>query len=167
MSTDGLRIGHGFDVHRFSDEFDKAKPLVLAGVTLPEQRSLVAHSDGDLILHAVCDAILGAIAAGDIGQHFPDDDPSLKGIASTELLQRVLRLAQERNFKLLNADVTVVAQVPRLAAHMQELRASLAKLLQLTQDRVNIKATTTERMGFIGREEGMACHAVVLVHSDA
>ncbi len=167
MSTDGLRIGHGFDVHRFSEEFDKAKPLVLAGVTLPEQRSLVAHSDGDLILHAVCDAILGAIAAGDIGQHFPDDDPSFKGIASTELLKEVLGLVQGRNCKLVNLDVTVVAQVPRLSGYMQELKANLASLLQLNPDRVNIKATTTEGMGFIGREEGMACHAVILMRANA
>ncbi len=167
MSNDDIRIGHGFDVHRFSQEFDSDKPLILAGITLPEKKTLVAHSDGDLILHAVCDAILGAIAAGDIGQHFPDDDDRFKNISSAELLRQVLELAHKQGFSLVNVDVTVVAQVPKLSVHIQGMRAKLARLLGLDQGRANIKATTTERMGYLGREEGMACHAVVLVRGNA
>ena len=167
MSAEDLRVGHGFDVHRFSSHFDASKPLILAGVTLPVTKSLVAHSDGDVVLHAVCDGLLGAIAAGDIGQHFPDNDPCYQGISSAELLGQVLALVQQRQFRMINADVTIVAQVPRLSDYMQAMRAKLADLLQLSQERVNIKATTTERMGYLGREEGMACHAVVLLCADA
>ena len=128
MSTDDLRVGHGFDVHRFSSHFDAGHPLILAGVTLPVAHSLVAHSDGDVVLHAVCDGILGAIAAGDIGQHFPDNDPRYQGISSAELLRQVLTLVQQRQFRLVNVDVTVVAQVPRLSDYMQAMRAKLADL---------------------------------------
>lgn len=158
-----LRIGHGYDVHKFCENYDADKPLILAGFTLDERLSLEAHSDGDLVLHAVCDAILGAIAAGDIGRHFPDSDSSLAGVDSAELLGQVLQMAAQRNYRPGNIDVTVVAQVPRLAAHMQAMTASLAEVSGLAIDAVNIKATTTERLGFLGREEGMACHAVVLM----
>ena len=166
MKEINLRIGHGFDVHRFDEEFDARKPLKLAGIVLPEPRSLVAHSDGDLLLHAVCDAILGAIAAGDIGLHFPESDAAYANADSSELLRQVLDLASARHFKLVNVDVTVVAQVPRLAPHVPEMTLNLASLLKLPSERVNIKATTTERMGYIGREEGIACYAVVLMNSD-
>lgn len=164
MTVDGLRIGHGYDVHRFATHYDQEKPLILAGVHLPEQLSLEAHSDGDLVLHAVCDAILGAMAEGDIGQHFPDDDPQYAGVDSAKLLARVLALATARDFRLLNIDVTVVAQVPRLSPHRQAMKASLSELLQLPPDRVNLKATTTEGLGDIGNKLGMACHAVVLLN---
>ena len=163
MTVDGLRIGHGYDVHRFAAQFDEDKPLVLAGLRLPEQRSLQAHSDGDLVLHAICDAILGALALGDIGEHFPDDDPQFADVDSRLLLARVLALAAARNFRLVNIDVTVVAQVPRLSPHREAMQANLASLLKLAKDRVNIKATTTEGLGDIGKELGMACHAVVLL----
>ncbi len=157
------RIGHGFDVHRFSDVFLADKPLKLAGLVLPEERSLLAHSDGDVVLHAVCDAILGAIAAGDIGQHFPDTDDNLANVDSVVLLQEVMDMADKTGFQPTNIDVTLIAQVPKLAPYRQEMVARLAELLHLDTDRVNLKATTTEGMGYIGREEGLACHAVILM----
>ncbi len=161
-----LRIGHGFDVHRFAEQFDADKPLILAGVTLPESRSLLAHSDGDLVLHAVCDAILGALGKGDIGEHFPDTDASFAGADSSVLLAEVLSLAKAQGLALINADVTVIAQVPRLSPYKASMREQLAKLLGVAQDCVNLKATTTEGLGYLGREEGVACHAVVLLGSD-
>lgn len=157
------RIGHGFDVHRFSDEFLPEKPLKLAGMVLPVEKSLLAHSDGDAVLHAVCDAILGAVAGGDIGQHFPDTDEALANVDSVLLLQDVLDKADKTGFQPINVDVTVIAQVPKLAPYRQKMVARLAELLHLDTDRVNLKATTTEGMGYIGREEGIACHAVVLM----
>jgi len=163
MSIENARIGHGFDVHKFSEQFDSDKPLILAGVTLPEQKTLLAHSDGDVVLHAVCDAILGASAAGDIGLHFPDSDAEFAGIASTELLRKVLKIAHSKGLHPINIDVTVVAQLPKLSPYRQQMVASLSNLLQLADDRVNLKATTTEGLGYIGREEGIACHAVVLM----
>ncbi len=167
MTAIKLRIGHGIDVHRFSSTFNPDKPLILAGFRLDEELSLLAHSDGDVILHAICDGILGALAAGDIGQHFPDSDQAWKNIASAELLTKVLQLAQEKSSKLVNLDITVVAQIPKLSPHREDMRQSLCRLLHLDADRVNLKATTTEGMGYIGREEGIACHAVVLLEVDA
>ncbi|MCG8412866.1 MAG: 2-C-methyl-D-erythritol 2,4-cyclodiphosphate synthase [Pseudomonadales bacterium] len=158
-----MRIGHGYDVHRFDANYTPDKPLKLGGVVLPDELSLLAHSDGDLVLHAVCDAILGAIAAADIGQHFPDTDEQYANADSVSLLQQVLDLADKKGFQPINVDVTLIAQVPKLAPHRQELVASLAELLHLDTDRVNFKATTTEGMGYIGREEGMACHCVILM----
>ncbi|MEQ8955104.1 MAG: 2-C-methyl-D-erythritol 2,4-cyclodiphosphate synthase [Gammaproteobacteria bacterium] len=166
MST-RLRIGHGIDVHRFADQYQADKPLVLAGVTLPVQKSLLAHSDGDLVLHALADAVLGAIAHGDIGQHFPDSDPAIAGISSGEIIRQVLAQARAAGFSLVNIDITLVAQVPKLSPHMAAMRSSLATLTGLDSAAVNLKATTTEGMGYIGREEGMACHAVVLLQGDA
>lgn len=157
------RIGHGFDVHRYSDGFLPEKPLKLAGIVLPDNLSLVAHSDGDVVLHAVCDAILGAIAAGDIGQHFPDTDDKFANVDSEILLQEVLDKADKKGFQPVNVDVTLIAQVPKLAPHRQEMVARMAGLLHLDTDRVNLKATTTEGLGYIGREEGIACHAVILM----
>ena len=158
-----LRVGHGIDVHRFAEVFQMHKPLKLAGVLIPEEYSLIAHSDGDVVLHALCDAILGACAAGDIGHHFPDSDESYANVDSAQLLIKVLNIAGKKQRKILNLDVTVVAQVPRLAPYMPELKANLCALLKLDLDRVNLKATTTENLGYIGREEGIACHAVVLM----
>jgi 2-C-methyl-D-erythritol 2,4-cyclodiphosphate synthase len=166
MNAKNMRVGHGFDVHRFSAEYDPGKPLKLAGLELAEKRSLLAHSDGDVILHAICDAILGAIAAGDIGQHFPDTSSTYANIDSTQLLSQVLELAAKKNFLLINCDVTVVAQVPKLGPYRDLMRASLADVLGIDTDRVNIKATTTERLGAIGREEGIGCHCVVLMCKD-
>ncbi len=162
-----LRIGHGFDVHRFAAEFDPAKPLILAGVELPIRRSLLAHSDGDLLLHALADAVLGAAGAGDIGQLFPDTDPGNAGISSKLILKAALDKAAGQGLAPINIDLTVIAQVPKLSPHAAALRGSLARLTGLPLERVNLKATTTERMGYLGREEGMACHAVVLFGPDA
>ena len=163
MSFASLRIGHGFDVHRFSENFVEDKPLILCGLMLPEKRSLVAHSDGDVVLHAVCDAILGAVGAGDIGQHFPDTDASFAGEDSANLLEEVLAIADKNGFQPINADITIIAQVPKLSPYRQEMTARLADLLHLDTNRVNVKATTTEGLGFAGREEGIAVHAVMLL----
>ena len=167
MKAASMRIGHGFDVHRFTENFDISNPLKLAGRLIPEELSLEAHSDGDLVLHAVCDAMLGAMAIGDIGEHFPSNNAALAGIDSAELLERVLQLADKKQFRLVNVDVTVIAQVPKLSPYRYELRDSLSSLLQMDSDRVNLKASTTEQLGYIGRKEGMACHAVVLMHTNA
>jgi 2-C-methyl-D-erythritol 2,4-cyclodiphosphate synthase len=163
MTETNLRIGHGYDVHRFARQFSSAKPLRLAGCELPDRYSLEAHSDGDLVLHALCDALLGAAALGDIGEHFPDTDARYKGINSRELVTEVLVLLQSHGLALVNVDITVIAQVPRLAPYRPQMRDSIALLLELPAERVNLKATTTERLGYIGREEGIACHCVVLL----
>ena len=166
MNDSNLRIGHGFDVHRYSETFDARKPLMLAGCHIREPRSLLAHSDGDVVLHAVCDAILGAIGEGDIGMHFPDTEARFAGADSSKLLAEVLALAAAKGFRPVNVDVTVIAQVPKLAEYRQAMTARLATLLGLAAGRVNLKATTTERLGYIGREEGIACHCVLLLQTD-
>lgn len=163
MTDPGLRIGHGFDVHRFAAAYDANKPLLLAGCKLPDQLSLEAHSDGDVILHALCDALLGAAALGDIGEHFPDTDDRYSGADSAQLLREVLSLLGAKNLQPVNLDITVVAQQPRLAEHRPAMCERLAELSGLAQDCVNLKATTTEKLGYIGRGEGIACHAVVLL----
>ncbi|WP_198678783.1 2-C-methyl-D-erythritol 2,4-cyclodiphosphate synthase [Pseudidiomarina insulisalsae] len=154
-----MRIGHGFDVHKFGGD----KELVLGGVTLPGEQGLIAHSDGDVILHAVADAMLGALARGDIGHHFPDTDAAFAGADSAELLSQVASLAWQDGYVVGNLDVTVVAQTPRLAPHISAMKERIAKVLDTPQNRVNVKATTTEQLGFVGRKEGIACHAVVLL----
>ena len=167
MNPNNLRIGHGYDVHRFERAYVKAKPLTLAGVVLADKMSLVAHSDGDVILHATCDAILGALGEGDIGQHFPDTDPKFAGVASADLVQQVLVMMGSRQHYLVNVDVTVIAQVPKLTPHRVNMISSLANLLELPEQRVNLKATTTEGLGAIGRKEGIACAAVALLAGNA
>ena len=162
-----LRIGHGCDVHRFAGRFDPAKPLILAGVKLPVEMSLLAYSDGDLVLHALADAVLGAAAAGDIGGLFPDSDAGLAGISSAIILRAALEKAAGKGLKMINLDLTVVAQAPRLSPHAEAMRKSLTALTGLPASGVNLKATTTEGMGYLGRGEGMACHAVVLMGPDA
>lgn len=154
-----MRIGSGFDVHAFgSGDF-----IMLAGVRIPHTRGVVAHSDGDVVLHALCDALLGAAALGDIGMHFPDSDPQWRGAASTQFVSAVLQLLRARALAPANVDITIFAQAPLIAPHRAGLRASLASLLGLPQDRVSVKATTTDHLGFIGRAEGIAAQAVVLV----
>ncbi len=155
-----FRIGHGYDVHRFADE---AAPGVqkLGGVEVPVTHPLLAHSDGDVVLHAVTDAILGALARGDIGDHFPDTDPRWARADSAELLSHVWGLATEAGYQLNNLDVTVVAETPRLKDHKVPMAARLATLLGAEGTQVNVKATTTEALGFVGRREGIATHAVV------
>jgi 2-C-methyl-D-erythritol 4-phosphate cytidylyltransferase / 2-C-methyl-D-erythritol 2,4-cyclodiphosphate synthase len=155
-----MRIGHGFDAHALAP----GRRLVLGGVSIPHERGLAGHSDGDAAIHALCDALLGAAALGDIGQHFPDSSEALKGIDSRILLRRVVALLTERRHGIGNVDVTIVAQAPRLAPHIAQMRTNLAADLGVDADRVSIKATTTERMGYTGREEGIAAHAVALLH---
>jgi len=154
-----MRIGHGFDAHRF----EPGIKLVLGGVHIEYDRGLVAHSDGDVVIHALCDALIGAAGMGDIGQHFPDTDREYLNIDSRILLRQVIKRLQSQGFKVINADLTVVAQTPKLAAYLPGMRERLAADLAVQPNQVNIKATTTERMGFTGREEGIAVHAVALI----
>ncbi|WP_312508371.1 2-C-methyl-D-erythritol 2,4-cyclodiphosphate synthase [Pseudomonas luteola] len=154
-----MRIGHGYDVHRFGE----GNFITLGGVQIPHTSGLVAHSDGDVVLHALADALLGAVALGDIGKHFPDTDPQFKGADSRALLRHVLGLVQQKGFKVGNVDATIIAQAPRMAPHIDAMRRVIAEDLQVELDQVNVKATTTERLGFVGREEGIAVHAVALL----
>lgn len=154
-----LRIGNGFDAHRFKP----GVPLVLGGVRIVHDQGLEAHSDGDVVLHALCDAILGALARGDIGQHFPDSDKQFQGIDSRILLRRVHELMSADGYQLVNADITVIAQAPKLAPHLAGMRHCIADDLHADVTQVSIKATTTERLGFTGREEGIAAMATVLL----
>lgn len=154
-----IRIGHGFDVHRLVSD----RPLVLGGVTIPYEYGLLGHSDADVLLHAVCDAILGSLALGDIGRHFPDSDAAYKGVNSGLLLEHVVGLAGERGFRVSNLDATIIAQRPRLAPYVAQMVTNLARICQVSSGCVNVKATTTEQMGFTGRGEGISAHAVVLM----
>lgn len=156
-----MRIGHGFDAHRFAT----GRPLVLGGVTIPHTLGLAGHSDADVVTHALCDAILGALGAQDIGHHFPDSDARFSGIYSILLLEQVIEHAGKNAFCLGNADITIVCQTPRLAPHIQAMRETLAKTCRVGTHLLNVKATTTEKMGYTGREEGISCHAVVLLES--
>lgn len=156
-----MRIGQGFDAHAFRE----GGRLVLGGVEIPHTHSLAAHSDGDVVLHALCDALLGAAGLGDIGQHFPDTDPAFKGIDSRKLLAQVMLQLRALQLTVGNADLTVIAQAPRLAPYRDAMRARVAGDLDVNLDQVNIKATTTEQMGFTGRKEGIAALAVVLLEN--
>ena len=156
-----LRIGHGFDAHRLVT----GRALILGGMEIPHELGLLGHSDADVLTHALCDAILGACGCGDIGRHFPDNDPRYKGISSIKLLAQVTRLSAERHFRLVNADITVVAQRPKLAPHFPAMQKILAEACGVTPDAINLKASTTEQMGYTGREEGISAHAVVLMAS--
>lgn len=154
-----MRIGHGYDVHRFGEgDF-----ITLGGLQIAHDRGLVAHSDGDVVLHALTDAILGAAALGDIGRHFPDTDPQFKGADSRVLLRHALSLVHAKGWQVGNVDVTIAAQAPKLAPHIETMCERVAEDLQVTRDQVNIKATTTEKLGFVGRKEGIAVHAVALL----
>lgn len=154
-----MRIGHGFDVHKFGG----VGPCMLGGVAVPYEQGLVAHSDGDVVLHAVSDALLGAIGAGDIGRHFPDTAAEFKGIDSRILLRDVFARVQQAGYAIGNLDVTIIAQSPKMAPHIDAMCAVLAADLQCDLNRVNVKATTTEQLGFTGRKEGIATEAVVLL----
>ena len=156
-----IRIGHGFDVHKFGGD----SPLVLGGVTVPYDSGLIAHSDGDVVLHAISDAILGAMALGDIGKHFPDTDANFAGADSRVLLRHCYQLALQKQFVLGNLDVTIIAQAPKMAPHIEAIRQCLSADLQTDIDNINVKATTTENLGFTGRKEGIAVEAVVLMKS--
>lgn len=154
-----IRIGHGYDVHAFGD----GDHVMLGGVRIAHDRGLAAHSDGDVLIHALCDAILGALALGDIGRHFPPGDPQWKGVDSRVLLRRVVAMMTERGWRLGNADLTLVAEAPKVGPHAAAMQASLAAELGVDADRVGIKATTHEKLGALGRAEGIAAHAVVLL----
>lgn len=158
-----MRIGHGFDVHKFGP----GDHVILGGVTIPYEQGLLAHSDGDVLIHALCDALLGAAGLGDIGKHFPDTDPEFEGADSRNLLRHVIGLLQERNWAVANIDSTIVAQAPKMAPHIESMRATLAADLEVDITAVNVKATTTEKLGFTGRKEGIAAHAVVLLMPNA
>jgi 2-C-methyl-D-erythritol 2,4-cyclodiphosphate synthase len=154
-----MRIGHGYDVHPLVSGRD----LMLGGVKIPHAKGLLGHSDADVLLHAICDACLGAAGLGDLGQHFPDSDPQYKNIDSRKLLHHVAALLDRRDWRVANIDSTVVAQAPRLASHIPAMVRNIAADLGIAESQVNVKATTTEKLGFAGREEGIAAHAVVLL----
>ncbi|WIY61440.1 2-C-methyl-D-erythritol 2,4-cyclodiphosphate synthase [Bacillus arachidis] len=154
-----FRIGQGFDVH----EFAEGRPLIIGGITIPHEKGLLGHSDADVLLHTIADACLGAIAAGDIGKHFPDTDPAFKDADSAVLLQKVWEFVREQGYELGNLDCTIIAQKPKMAPYIESMRKRISKLLETSIDNVNVKATTTEKLGFTGREEGIASQAVVLL----
>ncbi|HTM08500.1 MAG TPA: 2-C-methyl-D-erythritol 2,4-cyclodiphosphate synthase [Verrucomicrobiae bacterium] len=156
-----FRIGHGFDAHRFK----RGRKLVLGGIEIPHSAGLAGHSDADVLLHALINAILGALGEGDIGVHFPDSDARYKNISSAKLLEKVLQTMRRAKFSIVNGDVTVIAEKPRLAPHYEKIRRRLAQLLQTPAARINLKAATTEGMGWIGAEEGIAATAVVLLEA--
>jgi len=158
-----MRIGHGYDAHRF----EAGKPLVLAGVQVPYELGLLAHSDGDVVIHALCDALLGALAKGDIGQHFPDTSADYANIDSRLLLRQVYDMAVQQGYVLANADMTIIAQSPKLAPYLNQMCINISDDLCVQTSQINIKATTTEGMGFTGRKEGIAAHAVVLLTTNS
>jgi len=154
-----MRVGQGFDVHPLVE----GRKLVMGGVEIPYERGLLGHSDADVLLHAICDALLGAAGLGDIGRHFPDSDPRYKGIASRRLLREVARLLREKGFGVVNLDATIIAQAPKMAPYIAQMVANIAADLEVAADCVNIKATTTEKLGFTGRGEGIAAQAACLI----
>jgi 2-C-methyl-D-erythritol 2,4-cyclodiphosphate synthase len=156
------RVGHGYDVHCFGEgDF-----IVLGGIKIPHHSAFVAHSDGDVLIHALCDALLGAIAAGDIGQHFPDTDARYKDIDSTILLDETNQLLSSRHYAIVNIDITIIAQAPKISPHIPAMLQRLAEVLSIETSQLNIKATTTEKLGFTGREEGIAVHAFVMLYKN-
>jgi 2-C-methyl-D-erythritol 2,4-cyclodiphosphate synthase len=157
-----IRVGQGFDVHRFAAP-EEGRPLLLMGCRIPHDRGLAGHSDADVMLHALMDALLGAAGLGDIGQHFPDTDPAYQGADSARLLGRVMGDLAERGWRVVNADVCLIGERPRIGPHRQRMREAVSPLLGLPPEALNVKATTTEKLGFTGREEGLAAQAVVLI----
>jgi len=154
-----MRIGHGFDVHRY----EEGKDLILGGVKIPYEKGLVAHSDGDAVIHALCDALLGAAALGDIGTYFPDTNAEYEGMDSRIFLKKIKNLLKEKSLKICNIDITIIAQAPKMLPHVSEMKSNLGRDLELDVNRINIKATTTEGMGYIGEKQGIAVHSVVLL----
>ena len=157
-----IRVGHGYDVHRLV--VDRA--LIIGGVTIPHETGLLGHSDADVLLHAIMDAVLGALALGDIGKHFPDTDPAYAGIDSCVLLEKVSEMLKANAWRVGNIDATVIAQAPKLAPYIPQMRENVAQILQTSVDRINIKATTEEHLGFTGEKRGIAAHAVCLLYKD-
>jgi len=156
------RVGFGYDSHRFASEI----PFFLGGVNIPSEKGCVAHSDGDALIHALCDALLGAAALDDIGTHFPDNDPSLKNIDSTILLKKVVEIVKAQEFQIQNMDASIILERPKLAPFVPLIRQSLSKLLEIEETRISIKAKTNEKMGFVGREEGIAVYVVVMIKKE-
>ena len=154
-----IRVGQGYDVHRFNE----GDHIILGGVKIDYEQGLEAHSDGDVVLHALCDALLGAAALGDIGKHFPDTDPEFKGADSRVLLRHVYRIVRGLGYQLVNADMTIIAQAPKMASHITAMCRNIADDLNVDIDCINVKATTTEKLGFEGRKEGIAVQAIVLI----
>jgi 2-C-methyl-D-erythritol 2,4-cyclodiphosphate synthase len=154
-----IRVGQGYDVHRFNE----GDHIILGGVKIDYEQGLEAHSDGDVVLHALCDALLGAAALGDIGKHFPDTDPEFKGADSRVLLRHVYGIVQDNGYQLVNADMTIIAQAPKMAPHITAMCRNIADDLNVDVDYINVKATTTEKLGFEGRKEGIAVQAIVLI----
>ncbi|WML50312.1 2-C-methyl-D-erythritol 2,4-cyclodiphosphate synthase [Neobacillus sp. PS3-34] len=154
-----FRIGQGFDVHQLTE----GRPLIIGGIAIPYEKGLLGHSDADVLLHTVADACLGAIGAGDIGKHFPDTDPDFKDADSAKLLEHVWKLVKEKGYELVNADCTIIAQKPKMAPYIGQMQERIAGLLEADSEQVNVKATTTEKLGFAGRGEGIASQAVVLL----
>ena len=159
MSVPTIRIGHGYDVHRLVEN----RRLIIGGVDIPHNMGLLGHSDADVLIHAVMDAVIGALGLGDIGKHFPDTDPSYKDISSMSLAEHVYELLNENGYSVVNIDATVIAQKPKLAPYINEMKANIARIFRITEDRVNIKATTEEKLGFTGNLEGISSHAVCLI----
>ena len=155
-----FRIGHGYDVHRFGD----GDHVIIGGVKIEHHSGFVAHSDGDVLLHALCDALLGAVAEGDIGQHFPDNDSTYENIDSSILLRQTYQLVTDHGYAVANIDCTIIAQTPKMSPHINTMRKNIADVLGVLSTQVNVKATTTETLGFAGREEGIAAHAVVMLY---
>lgn len=154
-----FRVGHGYDVHKLVED----RKLIIGGVEIPHYKGLLGHSDADVLAHAICDALLGAAALGDIGKHFPDNDDRYKDIDSLVLLEKVCELIRNKGYEISNVDSTILAQAPKLRPYIDEMRSNLAKAMKLDIDELSVKATTEERLGFTGREEGIAAHAVVLL----
>ena len=154
-----IRIGHGYDVHAF----ETGDHIILGGVKIPHHSQFKAHSDGDVLLHAVCDALLGALALGDIGRHFPDTDNAYKNADSRDLLKKVIKMVNQQGYALVNLDTTIIAQAPKMSVHIAAMQTNLAEDFRVDLDQINVKATTTEKLGFAGREEGVAVHAVCLL----
>lgn len=154
-----LKIGHGYDVH----ELVQGRELMIGGVNIPHDRGLLGHSDADVLLHAITDAIIGALGLGDIGHAFPDTNPETEGIASTQILADIYQKMTEKGYGIGNIDATIMAEAPKMAPHLTQMKANIATILHTAVENVNIKATTTEKLGFVGRQEGMACEAVVLI----
>ena len=155
-----MRVGMGYDVHRLVED----RKLIIGGVEIPYEKGLLGHSDADVLLHAIMDALLGAAALGDIGKHFPDNDDRYKGISSLELLRQVGKLLDEKNYVIENIDATIIAQKPKMAPHIPQMRANMAKAMGINESQLNIKATTEEKLGFTGREEGIASQAICLLN---
>jgi len=159
-----IRIGHGYDAHRFSAEADNIG-IIIGGIKISHSHSLLAHSDGDVLIHALCDALLGSLALGDIGKHFPDTSSEFENIDSRILLRKVMQSVSNAQYQIANVDMTIIVQSPKMSPHIEAMRLCLCEDLQIELSQINIKATTTEKMGFTGRNEGIAAHAVVCIQS--